>query len=94
MDKRYYLKATGVNRFTGDGSYQWLRIRGFKAMKDKITGKESYELEVKTKWGVRYMMINDYNPLNVVFKDEQDMPVSFVRVIKYFKDRGIGLLIS
>ena len=94
MDKRFYLKATGVNRFVGGGSWQWLKIRGFKAMKDKNTGKESYELEVKTRWGIRYMLLNDFNPANVIFKDETDMPVSFVRVIKHFKDRGIGLLIS
>lgn len=93
MKETYYLKATGDNRYAG-GSYRWLKIRGFKALKNSITGKESYELEVKTQWGIKYMMISDYDPLYVKFKDHQDKPVSFVRVINYFKDRGIGLLIK
>lgn len=94
MDKTYYLKAIGNNRFTGDGSWQWLKIRGFKAMKNKVTGKEHYEIEVRTKWGSKYVMVNDFNPQFLKFKDEQGKPVTFIQVIKYFKNRSIGLLIS
>ena len=95
MDKTYYLKATGNNRWAG-GSYQWLKIRGFKALKNAHSKKEMYELQVKFSGKEQYMMIADpyETQLNVKFKDHTDKPVSFLEVIQHFKDKSIGLLIS
>ena len=95
MYKTFYLKAADDNHWRG-GPSQWLKIRGFKALKDLHSKKEMYELEVKFSGIIQYMMIVDpYNTeLKIKFKDEQGMPTPFLEVIRYFKDRGIGLLIS
>lgn len=88
MDRKFYLKATG------DGFKHWFRIRGLKALKDKHTGKEYYELEIKTQWSKQYIIIGDYEPKFVAFKDDTGKPVSFITVIKHLKDKSIGLLLS
>ena len=94
MEETYYLKAIGKGDHWIGGTCQWLKIRGFKALKNANTGKEYYELQVKTGWGIKYLMVADFNPKSLAFKNQDGMTVTFVRVIKYFKDRGIGLLIS
>jgi len=92
MDKTYYLKATGANRYAG-GSFSWLKIRGFKAIKDKNSGKEVYELEVRIRDQEKFVMVaNPYGKLeNLKFKDEIGKPASFIQIIQYFKNKSIGL---
>ena len=94
MDNTYYLKATGANRYAG-GSVNWLKIRGFKAIKDKDHGKEVYELEVKIRDQQKFVMVaKPYGKMeNLRFRDETGKPVSFITVIQHFKDRSIGLKI-
>ena len=92
MEKTYYLKATGANRYAG-GSFNWLKIRGFKAVKETDYGKEVYELEVRIRDRKSFVMVaNPYSKLeNLRFKDETGKPVTFIEVIRHFKDKSIGL---
>jgi len=92
MDKKFYLKASEDNGFKNRSS-QWFLIVGLKALKDKHIGKEYYELEVETNRGTQYLLVSDFNPETLNFKDESEKSVPFITVISYFKDRSIGLLI-
>lgn len=86
MSRTYYLKIAG-------GLHQWLEIRGFKAIKEADTRKEVYELEVSVNDQKKFMVIsNPYGEMfNIEFKDDSNRPVSFIRIIKHFKDKSIGL---
>lgn len=90
MPKEYYLKMTGGDRL----SNEWFRIKNFVALKDKDTGKRLFELTLNTPQGDKVLMVSSTNPLSVEFKNELNRPVSFIEVIKYFKDTSIGLLVS
>ena len=51
-DDKFYVRATGQNRWAG-GSCRWLLVRGIK----KENG--GYSIKVKTKWGIKYISISD-----------------------------------
>jgi hypothetical protein len=88
MDKTFYVNVFDTT------STKWLKIEEFKAMKNKDTGKEYYELVVKTNDTQKSILINTFKPELLKFKDEKGKVVPFISIIKYFKDRSIGLLIS
>jgi len=91
----YYLKTIGDNYYRS-GTSPWLKIRGFKALKDAHSKKEMYELEVRVGGRTQFVMISDpYGQIhNLEFKDATNKPVSFLEIIRHFKDRSVGLLIS
>lgn len=59
MVKRYYIRATGDNRWLGGSTYRWLRIRGFK----------NNEIKVIIYGSTRYTEIDPEGPRQLEFAE-------------------------
>lgn len=73
---KVYVKATGANRYAG-GSCNWLLVRDLQKIKN------SYFIEVKIKYGPRYIDIpKDMKTPNLIFKTENNGYVDFKDIVK------------
>lgn len=77
----YYIRATGSNKFTGDGTSRWLKIRNFA----KYPG-HGYEIAVQIQGRTKFVNVSEKNCENVEFAEGWPdlMPVSLSRIIKYY----------
>ncbi len=57
----YYVRATGVNRFTGDGTSRWLKIRSLTPL------KEGYEIGVIINGQNKYVNVSENCSKNLEF---------------------------
>ena len=78
----YYVRATGLNRFTGDGTSRWLKIRSLDKIKDgysigvRINGRNKY-VDVSTEHG---------NSLEFAMGWPGLMPISLERMLRGVKE--------
>jgi hypothetical protein len=81
----YYVRAVGINRFTGDGSDKWLRIRGIERNKNDI-----YTIRVKIGNKDKYVYVDpsvDIRNLRFAKGWPGLMPVSFRSILNTLRRR-------
>jgi len=75
----YYVRATGINRFTGNGTSRWLRIRSLKCLR-----KREYEIGVRINGMDRYVSVRTDKPNDLEFAIgwPELMPISLGRMMR------------
>ena len=79
----YYIRATGDNRFGGDGTSRWLKIRSLERR-----GKNTYQIGVKINRCDKYVDVSTKykNDLEFAIGWPGVMPISLYRMIRGVKE--------
>jgi len=85
----FYVRAVGVNRFTGGGTDKWLKIRSFT--KHPTTPK-LFTIGVRIKGRIKYVDVSSTKWVNGNLRFAKNwgwlMPVNLSEVISYYKKLG------
>ncbi len=79
----YYIKTIGINRFTGDGTDKWLKIRGIEKNKN-----DTYTIRVKMGNTEKYVEVDpsiDMRNLRFAKGWPSLMPVSFRSILNILR---------